>query len=202
MANNKFDKIVKQIKEKQTEVENLSKTLETEQQELSALENLNFQIRLSDLVQSLSAVSGVNVLDMSVSLTTNIWVSDDAEAKSILDANKPFTRLAIHLISKETQDNKKPFTFYIYQPLDFEQIQADGRPLRDHCTVVDIPNASELSEDSKRIDVTESVGEIVCTFNINEIANNNFLAFGCSKELLQEAIIDCYNNYEANMVQE
>ena len=189
-----FLEIVKRIETKRKDIENLSTILEQEQQELSLLENQNFQVRLSDLVASLSTHSGINVLDMDISLNTNIWVENEEEATEIYDNNQPSTRLEIIIKSKEQYGkNAKPFSFFIYQPLDFEQLQSDGKTLREHCSVVDVKKANEYCDETKVIAVTESIGSIFCNFNIIEIANNSFLATGTPKEMLQESIIECYN---------
>ena len=191
---NAFSEVVKRIEAKREDIEKMSTILEQEQQELSLLENQDFQIRLSDLVANLSLRSGVNVLDMDICLNTNIWVENEEEASEIFDNNQSATRLEIVIKSKEQYGKKaKPFSFFIYQQLDFEQIQADGKSLREHCSIVDVKNANEYSNETKVIAVTESIGNILCNFNIKEIANNSFLATGAPKEMLQESIIDCYN---------
>ncbi|MBP3619601.1 MAG: hypothetical protein J6J24_02960 [Clostridia bacterium] len=184
------------IEKSQEQINYLEKRLEEEKQNKEKMLNQKIPIRLSDFVGELSKLSGVNILDMYIKITTNIFVDSERESFEMEYAKKRQEghNLEIQIFGHKTANNAevKPFKLLLYFPLDFEKLQADRKPLLEHCTARRTKGtASSLPQ--KEIVVDKNIGDIVCEFSPKQLMMQDSSLF-TPKAMLIEAVGNCLEN--------
>ncbi len=184
--------IYDQLNRTQDNIDYLEQKLAEEKQKQEDLLNQKISIRLADLIGEISSLSDVNILDMNINITTNIFIDAQRPDFTMEYAKK---RQEGHNLEVQILGNKSvrnvhatPFKFYLYFPLDFEKKQADGKTLLDHCSARP-PQVTSISFPQKEIVVNKNIGDLVCDFTVRQLQNNGL---SIPKELVIGAVENCF----------
>ena len=192
---NTFEELLERINEKRSKIASLHRRLGAERVELKSMHQEKLNVRLADFASEISKLSETNVLDMKIAVNTNIFVDDEEKLDEEFIKRHNNTNLEIVFESKSNKSNNNtPFSCRLYRPLDFNQIQADGKPLIDHCSIEKHPNASEFCEEKNVVVVNKDIGDIICPFRVEEIIYEDFSSTCEPSSLIKEVLVNCYNN--------
>lgn len=129
----KIKPIKKEIKDKEAEINKLKRILDLNGFGDSEI----ITLRLGDLIDELSELSGIDKSDIKASFQTNIYttgkkpVEKDVVLRQGRNHNERIMFLSI-TGGEPSSDNGFRYT-YLYTPMNFDEIQADGKTLYDHC---------------------------------------------------------------------
>ena len=91
---------------------------------------------------------------------------------------------------------------YLYTPMNFDEIQADGKTLYDHCEAVwGHVEDMELKDIETFLEVYYDIDEIICHLNLNNIMESGEYDYSFyPKSLLTRAVLNCaYKNPDKNI---
>ncbi|MCI9233922.1 MAG: hypothetical protein HFH08_04935 [Bacilli bacterium] len=191
------------LEEKQRR-ENILRSLvqesEEEAKKLSTLFDQNVvSIALSDLIEELSKLSGISILNMKISVdfeSTIYCGSDVSFSKDMLEnakleyfsgKNSANNTVSIHILGDNTLEEyeaNQPFSYEITYPLNLREPQADGKTFFEHCSC----HYNGLSSYSVQVD--RRIGDIICHIDMEKVIRGDEYNWKPSS-LLMTAIMNC-----------
>lgn len=167
-------------------------------------------VKLGDLINELSILSGIDSSEIEASFTTGIYVigKNPVDKETLLKHNQKLDRRIMSLTlkgGKRHNDNHFIYT-YLDTPMNFDEIQADGKSLYDHCEAVwgyvdDIPS----KDIETSLEVYYDIEDIFCRFNLNKIMiEEEYKNSHYPKDLLTNALLNCeelYTKYDSKSKQ-
>lgn len=103
---------------------------------IASIQNQTVSIALKDLVEELSKLTGISILNMGVKIILDIE-SPMFDLTPLL--NKDFSNSIFHILlcgdsSLEFDDDTQPFAYRIEKTMDLKEKQADGKIFLEHCS--------------------------------------------------------------------
>lgn len=158
-------------------------------------------VKLGDLINELSILSGIDKSKIKVSFSTGIYIigKKPVDKDTLLKHNQKLNRRIMSLTLKGGEiynDNHFIYT-YLDTPMNFDEIQADGKSLYDHCEAVwghidDI----EWKDIDTDLEVYYDIENIICHLNLNEIIKKEeYENSYYPKDLLTNALLNCAVKY-------
>ena len=200
---NKILPIKDDIKNKEIEIEKLKKILNLNDYGESEIVTL----RLGDLIDELSQLSGIDKSNIEARFFTNIEIIGKKPVeKSFLVSSKVNNDSRIMSLSlsggKLYRDNYFIYTYCLDTPMNLDEIQADGKTLYDHCEAVwGHIEDMEWKDIYTYLAVYYDLDDIICHFDLNRImAHEESKNSLYPKKLLTRAILNCaFKNPERNL---
>ena len=195
---NIIDKLNEDIREIEEMIELLRTIVKEKKEKLGSFGNkIVASVRLGDLLEELSKLTKIPVNDIYYEINTDIW-ANGTHGKNYFYDKKDSAGLSLTISSKESHSAReiKDCLFYydfIYFHTNFDEIQADGRPLIDHCDTVihhydDMPWKARYT--ALELKNTRDL-DIICSFSLYDLADLNEYPFFHPRDLLKTAILNC-----------
>lgn len=181
---NAFDEYINEIEDAKSSVDDLTKKLEAAKQRHKELISNPISIKLSDLVYEISKILDVNVLDMNIKITTNMFLGDKNKFKLDIVSKRIQSKLEVAIDGGK--QSPSPFKLHMYFPLDFSSKFVDGSILFDHCSLLELNDCYEVI-------VNKQIGGLICSFSMENLLNGTGY-ISSQSDLLKEAVKNCYNN--------
>lgn len=176
---NQVNSIVSDIKimtEKyEKSVEKLKELLIVSRNEYDSIKNSFVRVRLGDLIDEVSWLSGVDRNKIIVSIKFNkIFLNLDETAnfvQNICDNNGSYvvenTRFYMSSnLFKEDEDSVS-FSYFSFLSFDFNEIQCDGKRLIEHCCFS--PESISNGQVNLTVSTNINIDDIVCDFPFSEL---------------------------------
>ena len=158
-------------------------------------------VKLGDLINELSILSGIDQSKIKVSFSTGIYIigKKPVDKDTLLKHNQKLNRRIMSLTLKGGKiynDNHFIYT-YLDTPMNFDEIQADGKSLYDHCEAVwghiDDMEWKDIDTD---LEIYYDIENIICHLNLNEIIKKEeYENSYYPKDLLTNALLNCAVKY-------
>ena len=167
-------------------------------------------VKLGDLINELSILSGIDSFEIEASFKTGIYVigENPVDKATLLKHNQKLDRRIMSLTlrgGKRHNDNQFIYV-YLNTPMNFDEIQADGKTLYEHCEAVwGYADDIEWKYIETSLEVYYDIKDIICHFNLNEIMKKaEYENTYYPKDLLTNALLNCaekYNEYDSKRKQ-
>ncbi len=193
----KLKPLIQDIHEAECEIESINNLLDLNGYGKSEI----ITVKLGDLINELSILSGIDKSKIKVSFSTGIYIigKKPVDKDTLLKHNQKLNRRIMSLTLKGGEiynDNHFIYT-YLDTPMNFDEIQADGKSLYDHCEAVwghidDI----EWKDIDTDLEVYYDIENIICHLNLNEIIKKEeYENSYYPKDLLTNALLNCAVKY-------
>ena len=168
----KVDLIVNDIKSMMEEYERNIKSLKDElivsRDEYDSIKNSFVRIKLGDLIDEISWLSGVNRNKIMMSIKFNkIFLNLDEAAsfvQNICSNNDSYvvSNTRFYLSSNLFKEDKDsvPFSYFLFLSFDFNEIQCDGKRLIEHCSFS--PESISNGQVNLTVSTNLNVDDIMC----------------------------------------
>ena len=193
--------IGKEIEDKRREYEEiigqLNAAFNNKRKEIANLKKIVISVRLGDLIDELSWLSGVSVDDICVSIKFNRDFSNIDEMFKLIDEvrndNKSYfvNNVRFRLWTKiTTLDNSfVSFDYFAFLRFDMNSLQRDGKKLIEHCLSNNIEPYTN-GELSVEFSVEKDFQDIICDFNLGYLEMKDNTSW-YPTDLFRQAIINC-----------
>lgn len=198
VINNEINKMKKEYDENMGD---LSCVLDKKKEELAELSDIILSVRLGDLISEISWLSGVDVKNIHVSLETNVSLDElyNLGTPEILDSldipdDKKVCRVIRfalwndHIINTGDSYNYVSFNYFMFLELDFNSIQADGKKLIEHCSVITKNPSGRKAYNEFVID--KDIDNVICDFDLGCVDHRDGISW-YPADLFSQAIINC-----------
>lgn len=193
----KLKPLKQDIHEAECEIESINNLLDLNRYGESEI----ITVKLGDLINELSILSGIDSSEIEASFSTGIFIigKKPVDKDTLLKHNQKLNRRIMSLTLKGGKiynDNHFIYT-YLDTPMNFDEIQADGKTLYEHCEAVwghidDMP-WKDIDTD---LEVYYDIENIICHFNLNEIMKKaEYENTYYPKDLLTNALLNCAVKY-------
>lgn len=149
-------------------------------------------IKLSDLIEEIAWLSNTSYDDVMVSLKTNIFLEGVYDKTEFLQLVELGTNNLIRfsLSNCGQNDNNASVLFDYFSFLSFvaDSIQADGKTLLEHCSVVSKKNSNGKYYTELVID--QDVENIILNFKISCLTHNDGLSW-YPADLFSQTVLNC-----------
>ena len=195
----KVDSVVEDIKIKMDEFEKsiarLKEELSVSRKELDLIKNSFIQIRLGDLIDEISWLSGVSKNKISTSLSfSKIFPSMEDAFRYVDQINDSDGIYLINNVKFSMKSNLSkedigcfPFSYFSFLSFDFNEIQYDGILLKDHCLVSFEPFTN--GEVSLNVSIGKDIDDVICNIPFYELEYENNTSW-YPADLFAQAIIN------------
>ena len=157
-----FNEYMNEINDVKKEINDLSKKLESTKNKYQELISATICIKFSDLVQEIAKLSNINVLDLDIKISTNMFIEYKSEFIIENLSQRIYSNLEVTI--KNSKSGEK---LYLYFPFDFYSKFADGTILFDHCSPI-------KTEDEWEIVVDKRIGGLICTFSFEKLLKDSY----------------------------
>lgn len=197
-------KIVSNMGTLRREYEESFKVLQQQYQDssnrMTEIGKCEFPVRLGDLIEEICWLSSTKPEEISVSISGNISLNGVHTLNDILEFIGNMAKCDMHfrISNRDKSTNDMASSFNYTNPLifDLNSIQADGKTLLEHCSVVVM----------KRIGSGEEYTEFVINKDINEVIlplTLNYVSLSTSfnwipADLFTQAVINSVEKYKSN----
>lgn len=197
--------IVKKIEMKRCEYENifasLTGELQSVQNEINELKSNVVTLRLGDLLDELSWLSGNSVNNIKTLIKFNMTFSsmDDffSFIDGILDNGKKYLakNVRFRLWCDLSKDNSLgvPFDYFTFFDLDLSAVQNDGFLLINHCLCEIEPYSNE--ELSVTFSIEKNISDILCDINLGDLKDKDNVSWYPADLFMQAVINSCQREY-------
>lgn len=179
------------LKEEQRREEELSPLLQETKEKENELSTLfstkKVSIALSDLVEELSKLSGISILNMEISVGFENTIYCDYKGNLLSEENFDNNVILINMLGDNTlgyYDSTQPFRYQITYPFDLKELQADGKTLLEHCS------SCHNGLNSYLLHVDKRIGDIICHIDMEKIIRGDELNWN-PPSLFIKAIMNC-----------
>lgn len=165
----RIDSIVGSIKIKTEEyeksIEELRQQLVVNRNELDLIKNSFVQVRLGDLIDEISWLSGVNRSNISVSLSVSrIFPSLEDLISFVNDINDNYlidnVKFSINSNLSKKDIDGVPFSYFSFLSFYYNDVQYDGKTVKDHCYIShEILTNGDVS---LVIDIIKEIDDVIC----------------------------------------
>ena len=198
----KLEPIKKEIRDAEIEIQSIKRELD-----LNGLgESEIITLRLGDLIDELSKLSGIDKSEIKPSFETYIYTTGKKPVEKdvvLRESKKRKSRIMYLKIDGGKKSSDNYFVYdYLYTPMNFDEIQADGKTLFDHCEAVwNHIDDMEWKDIDTYLEVYYDLDDIICHLNLNNIMDldespNTFYP----KNLFTKAILNCALKSEENTI--
>jgi len=174
-------------------LERLKETQLMRIEELEKLEKTKITISLGDLLDELSYLSGVLREDISVKVDTKISFAGKRSMDEMINLYKKVSEREKTVMQVRIKDSseKNRFNYYIYFPLDMDEVQADGRRLVEYL----VPSNYAVFDgyDYTHLVVCGDIKNLNCHFSVKDLELDDKFGSWYPSELIRMAIINCIN---------
>ena len=190
-------KVKNTISEKETEFKKSIKPLKDNQikirRQIGELKGTKIQLRLCDLIDELSNLSGINTKNISSEIRVTIDCSGYKNIEDVLRKKLPKEQLRLLIVGSKKlpfhENHPHPFYFSIKLPFNFFDIQADGKNFFEHCSLK-VKNNSKDKKQYIEFLVTENIQDIICNFSLATLTKEEKESW-YPAPLINQAIINC-----------
>ena len=177
-------------------IEQLKKELILKRNELDFIKSMKIQMKLGDLIDELSWLSGVDVEKISISIKFNHLFSSVQEMFNFFDNIRDndvsyfVDNVRFNLSSnlRKEYTDAVSFDYFKFLLLDLGMVQCDGKKLIEHFSyeIKHLPNG----ELSVLFFINENINDIICDFTFGDFENRDNTSWHPA-DLFMQAVINC-----------
>ena len=154
--------------------------------------NMSVPTRLGDLLEEVCWLSKTNFEDVQVSLFTDVTVDGVYAMDEFLKfiSNKSSCGMQFRLSNRDTTNNEE-MTLFNYSNIiffDLGSIQADGRTLLEHCSLVTKTRSNDVTYTSLVVD--KDIEDVILPLTLNYVSLDSN-AIWKPADLFSHAVINC-----------
>lgn len=155
---------------------------------IASIQNQTVSIALKDLVEELSKLTGISILNMGIEINMDINC-EMFYLTPLLDedfSEKTFDVSLSGDSSLDFDDNTQPFAYRIECPMDLKEKQADGKIFLDHCSSKQSRNGLTY-----RLVFDKRIGDLIVKINFEKIFKSDNTFDWYPVDLMNTVIINC-----------
>lgn len=158
-------------------------------EEINSLGETTVPVKLSDLVQEMANLTGVNVLDMGIKITTDVVYWGKNDKKKMLELiNSEVIPLKckgdsvwknhwlLELFANKNEnmhaEKNQSFCFSMLFDLRLDEVQADGKTLFEHCAA-EIGYDKILHKHYTFLAIDENIGDLILNLSLKDLARDD-----------------------------
>lgn len=196
---NRINSVVEEIKIRTEEFEQsigkLKEELIINRKELDLIKNSFIQIRLGDLIDEISWLSGVSKNKISTSLSfSKIFPSMEDAFRYVDQINDSDGIYLINNVKFSMKSNLSkedigcfPFSYFSFLSFNFNEIQCDDKLLKEHCLVSFEPFTN--GEVSLNVSIGKDIDDVICNIPFYELEYENNTSW-YPADLFTQAVIN------------
>lgn len=203
-----INNITYEIDKKEQEFNNSIKSLKEEliskKKELDSIRDYKVSVRFGDLIDELLKIFNLdrNVDNINYNVSTSVSFSGKKNVDEIIKLNndskyglgygKNYMYILLEGTKKTARYNYQPksFAYSIFLPLDFENIQADGKSLLEHSSV---KTERDNNKKNNTIVIDKNIDDLILDIDLNTLLSVNKPNF-YPANLFRNAVGNCSKN--------
>lgn len=206
-----FEKDIEEKRKKFEEsLEPLKESSNKASEEFYLLAGNKVSVSLEDLINELSSLTGISILNMGIEIETNVEYWGKYNLRRILELmNSSNQNLnctdnynknnfwEITLFADKNTNSREKTQVFCYDmsfKLNLEELQSDGKPLLEHCSVKVHYDDMQVKYYTNLV-IDKNIGSLNCNLSLNDLVKAEITEGYCGRwyptDLLTQAVINC-----------